>query len=188
MAEEQSSRELPTLERPVGVPETFEEHAKLMFDLQVLAFQCDLTRVCSFMTGREQNTRVYKELGISDAYHPLTHHQNDSEKIAQVFQIDILHTQVFGYFLEKMRTTPDGDGSLLDHSMIVYGSALSDGNMHIHNDLPVVLVGGGAGRIKGGRHLRYPQDTPMANLYLTMLDKVGVSIESFGDSTGRLEL
>ncbi len=188
LAEEQSFREMPSLERPIGVPAIFSEHAKLMMDLQVLAYQIDLTRVVTFMIGREQNTRVYSELGISDSYHPLTHHQGDTKKIEKVIQIDLLHTQVFSYFLEKMRSTPDGDGSLLDHSMIVYGSALGDGNLHVHNDLPVLLVGGGGGKIKGDRHVRYAQDTPMTNLYLTLLETVGISLDSFGDSTGKLQL
>ena len=188
IAEQQPARELPSLERPVGIPSTFTAHCKLMMDLQVLAFQTDMTRVITFMMGREQNTRVYDELGIQDSYHPLSHHQNDPVKVAQVLQIDILHTQMFAYFLKKMRSTPDGDGSLLDHSIIVYGSSLSDGNLHVHNDLPIMLVGGGAGQIKGGRHLRYPDDTPTTNLFLTLLDKLGIPVENFGDSTGRLDL
>ncbi|MEE8350106.1 MAG: DUF1552 domain-containing protein [Acidobacteriota bacterium] len=188
IAEDQSARELPSVERPVGMPPTFSAHCKLMMDLQVLAYQTDMTRVITFMMGREQNTRVYDELGIKDAYHPLSHHQNDPDKIAQVHQIDILHSQMFAYFLEKMRSTKDGDGSLLDHSIIVYGSSLSDGNLHVHNDLPILLVGGGSGRINGGRHIRYPDDTPTTNLFLTLLDKLGIRLENFGDSNGRLEL
>ena len=188
IAEKQSDRELPSVERPVGVPSTFTEHAKLMMDLQVLAYQTDMTRVTTFMMGRESTTRVYQELGIREGYHPLSHHQNDAAKIEQVIQIDILHTQVFAYFLEKMQSTPDGDGSLLDHSMIVYGSGLSDGNLHEHYDLPVLLVGGGSGQIQGGSHLQYPRDTPMANLFLTLLDKLGIQQERLGDSTGRLVL
>ena len=188
IAEDQSARELPSVERPVGVPPTFTGHCKLMMDLQVLAFQTDMTRVITFMMGREQNTRVYDELGIKDAYHPLSHHQNNPDKIAQVHQIDILHSQMFAYFLEKMRSTPDGDGSLLDHSMIVYGSSLSDGNLHVHNDLPILLVGGGAGQIKAGRHIRYAEDTPTTNLFLTLLDKLEIPLENFGDSTGRVDL
>jgi hypothetical protein len=188
LGEEQSFRELPSLERPVGVPATFTEHAKLMIDLQVLAYQTDLTRVISFMMGREQNTRVYDELGISDSYHPLTHHMHDPAKIAKVIQIDILHTQMLAYFLGKLRSTPDGDGSLLDHLMLVYGSAISDGNMHVHKDLPVLFVGGGVGGIQGGRHIRYPQNTPTANLYLTIMDQLGIAVDQFGDSTGRLAL
>jgi hypothetical protein len=186
LGEEQSSRELPTLERPEGIPATFTEHAKLMIDLQVLAYQTDLTRVISFMMGREQNTRVYTELGISDSYHPLTHHMHDPAKIEKVVQIDVLHTQMLAYFLEKLQSAPDGDGTLLDHLLLVYGSALSDGNMHVHNDLPILFVGGGVGPIQGGRHLRYPQNTPTANLYLTVLDQLGIAVDQFGDSTGRL--
>ena len=188
IAEGQSDRELPSLERPVGVPPTFTEHCKLMTDLQVLAFQTDLTRVITFMMGREQNTRVYDELGIKDAYHPLTHHQSDPTKIAKVHKIDVLHSQMFAYFLEKMRSTPDGDGSLLDHSMIVYGSSLSDGNFHLHYDLPILVAGGGNGHLKGGRHIRYPEDTPMTNLFLTLLDKLDIPLENLGDSNGRLDL
>lgn len=188
IAEKQSDRELPSVERPVGIPSTFTDHAKLMMDLQVLAFQTDMTRVTTFMMGRESTTRVYQELGIREGYHPLSHHQNNAAKIEQVTKIDILHTQVFAYFLEKMQSTPDGDGSLLDHSMIVYGSGLSDGNLHEHYDLPVLLVGGGSGQIQGGSHLKYPRDTPMANLFLTLLDKLGIQRERFGDSTGRLAL
>ncbi|MEE9163145.1 MAG: DUF1552 domain-containing protein, partial [Candidatus Neomarinimicrobiota bacterium] len=188
IAEAQSARELPSVERPVGIPPTFTGHCKLMMDLQVLAFQTDMTRVITFMMGREQNTRVYNELGIKDAYHPLSHHQNDPSKIAQVFKIDILHSQMFAYFLEKMRSTPDGDGSLLDHSMIIYGSSLSDGNLHVHNDLPILLVGGGAGQMNMGHHVRYPDDTPTTNLFLTLLDKLEIPLENFGDSTGQLEL
>ena len=188
IAEEQPARELPSVERPVGVPPTFTAHCKLMMDLQVLAYQTDMTRVITFMMGREQNTRVYNELGIKDAYHPLSHHQNDSAKIAQVLQIDILHSEMFAYYLEKMRSTPDGDGSLLDHSIILYGSSLSDGNLHVHNDLPIMLVGGGADQLKGGRHVRYPDDTPTTNLFLTLLDKLNIPLENFGDSTGRLDL
>ena len=188
IAEEQPARELPSVERPVGVPPTFTAHCKLMMDLQVLAYQTDMTRVITFMMGREQNTRVYNELGIKDAYHPLSHHQNQPDKIAQVLQIDILHSEMFAYYLEKMRSTPDGDGSLLDHSIILYGSSLSDGNLHVHNGLPIMLVGGGAGQLKGGRHVRYPDDTPTTNLFLTLLDKLNIPLENFGDSTGRLDL
>jgi hypothetical protein len=189
LAEEQSSRKLPTLERPVGgIPATFEEHAKLMYDLQVLAYQCDLTRVTTFMVGHEQTTRTYAEIGIPDSHHPLTHHGGNAEKIAKVIRINMFHAKLFAYFLEKLRSTRDGDGSLLDHVMIVYGSGLSDGNMHSHDNLPVLLVGGGAGKVKGGRHLRYPADTPMANLYLTLADMIGVPVESLGTSTGKLEL
>ncbi|OFW44445.1 MAG: hypothetical protein A3J28_04490 [Acidobacteria bacterium RIFCSPLOWO2_12_FULL_60_22] len=187
-AEEQSSRELPTLERPAGVPATFTEHAKLMFDLQVLAYQCDLTRVITFMLGREFGGRTYREIGIPDGHHSLTHHQYKQDKIDKVIQINIYHAKHFAYFLEKLRSTPDGDGSLLDHMVILYGGSLSDGNSHLHDNLPILLVGGGAGQIKGGRHIRYPKDTPMPNLLLTMLDMFRVPMESLGDSTGKLDL
>ncbi|MCZ6488976.1 MAG: DUF1552 domain-containing protein [Acidobacteria bacterium] len=188
IAEQQSDRELPALERPVGIPATFAEYAKLMFDLQVLAFQTDMTRVISVMVAREQSARAYPELGVGDPHHPLTHHNGDPEKVAKVIKINIFHMQLFAYFLEKLRSTPDGDGSLLDHTMIVLGSAISDGNMHLHDDLPILLVDGGVGRFQGGRHLRYPHATPLANLYLTLLDKVGVDQKSLGDSTGKLDL
>ena len=188
IAERQSDRELPSLERPVGIPATFAEYAKLMFDLQVLAFQTDMTRVISVMVAREQSARAYPELGVGDPHHPLTHHNGDPEKVAKVLKINIFHMQLFAYFLERLQSTPDGDGSLLDHTMIVLGSAISDGNMHLHDDLPILLVDGGAGRFRGGRHLRYPQATPLANLYLTLLDKVGIDESSLGDSTGKLDL
>jgi len=189
IAEEQSSKELPTLDRPAGIPASYEEHAKIMFDLQVLAYQCDLTRVITFMLGRESSPRVYHELGITDQHHPLTHHRNDPASIAKVIQINMYHAKLFGYFLDKLNSTPDGNGSLLDHAMIVYGSGLSDGNMHLRTNLPVLVTGGGAGQLKGGRrHVRYPSETPMANLHLTLLDKLGIPVEGLGNSTGEVEL
>jgi hypothetical protein len=186
VAEEQGSRELPVVERPSGIPETLEQHAKLMFDLQVLAFQCDMTRVITFMMSREQSNRAYPEIGIPDSHHPLSHHQNDPAKIAKVLQINIFHAKLFAYYLEKLRSTRDGDGSLLDHMILVYGSGISDGNAHSYDNLPTLLFGGGA-KIKGGRHIRYHEDTPMTNLYLTLLDKLEVPVENLGDSTGRLD-
>jgi Protein of unknown function (DUF1552) len=188
IAEKQASREVPTLDRPVGIPGTFEEHAKLMFDLQVLAYQCDLTRVITFLMSRETSHRTYRELGIPDAHHPLTHHAGDIEKIAKVVQINLYHAKMFAYFLMKLRSTPDGDGSLLDHSIIVYGSGLSNGNEHRYDNLPTLLVGGAGGRIKGGRHLQFPDPTPMTNLHLSLLDKLGLPVEKLGDSTGKLDL
>ena len=187
-AEEQSSQELPSMTRPVGIPATFEEHYKLMADLQALAFQADKTRVITFLVAHEQSTRAYPEIGIPDPHHPLTHHSGDQEKIAKVVQIQTYHAKMFSYFLEKMRSTPDGDGSLLDHMMIVYGGSISDANVHKHEDLPILLIGGGDGSIKGGRHLRYPKDTPVTNLFLTLLDKMGARTENFGDSTGKVDL
>ena len=188
-AEEQSSRELPVLERPAGIPGRFDEHVKLLFDLQTLAFQADLTRVSTFMLGREMSFMAYPEIGVPDAYHALTHHQGDPVKIAKAAQINVYHAQLFSYFLEKLRSTPDGDGSLLDHSVIVYGGGLSDGNLHLPKQLPIVLVSGATDKFKGGRHLHYPEGTPLANLHLRLLDMVGVpSLEKFGDSTGNLDL
>ena len=187
MAEEQSSRELPALDRPVGAPATFDAHVKLMFDLQTLAFQTDMTRVITFMTGRGQSNRSYPEIGVPDAHHPISHHQNDPEKLEKLHKINRYHSELFAYFLEKLRSTPDGDGSLLDHAILLYGSEMSDSNRHLLQNLPILLAGGG-GQIRGGAHLRFAKDTPLTNLFLTVLDKVGLEIEKFGDSNGRLEL
>jgi hypothetical protein len=184
-AEQQSAAmELPVVERPSGIPEEFEDHAKLMSDMLVIAFQTDMTRIVTFMLAHEGSNRSYRSIGISDGHHSVTHHQNDPEKIAKVVKINELHVRTFAYLLDKLRSTPDGDGSLLDHSMILYGSSISDGNAHTHDDLPLVLVGGAAGRIQCGRHIRYAAETPMNNLLLTMLDKAGVPFERLGDSTG----
>jgi hypothetical protein len=188
VAEQQSPKELSNMEKPIGIPQQFSDYAKLMMDLQVLAFQGDMTRVGTFMVGHEMGGRAYPELGFGDQHHSLTHHQGDTAKIAKVLQINMFHMRLYGYFLERLRSVPDGDGSLLDHSLLVYGSPLSDGNMHLYKDLPVLLVGGDATGIRGGRHLAYPENTPIANLYLTLLDKLGIHLESFGDSTGRLDL
>ena len=186
-AEEQSAREVPAVDRPAGIPASFDEHAKLMFDLQALAFQTDLTRVITFMLGPEQSNRAYPEIGVPDVHHGLSHHQGDSQKLAKIAQIDAYHTNTFAYYLGKLHGTPDGDGSLLDHSTILFGCSMSDGNDHLLQNLPIILAGGSSGRLKGGRHLRYPKGTPISNLYLTLLDTVSVSRDSFGDSTGRLE-
>jgi hypothetical protein len=187
-AEKQTGRELPAMERPTGVPETFTDHARIMFDLQVLAYQTDLTRVITFMVGREFGGRTYREIGIPEGYHALTHHQYNAEKIAKVIQIQTYHAKHLAYYLEKLKNTPDGDGSLLDHMVLLYGGGLSDGNTHLHDNLPVVLFGGASGKLKGGRHMRVTKDLPMANLLLTMLDMVGVHQDKLGDSTGRLNL
>lgn len=186
-AEQQNATlKMPVMERPSGIPEEFEDHAKLMTDLMVLAFQADMTRVVSFMVAREGSNRAYRSIGISDGHHSVTHHMNDPEKIAKVAKINAHHIETFGYMLEKLRTTPDGDGSLLDHSQILYGSSISDGNAHTHHDLPLILAGGANGQIKGGRHVRYPKETPMNNLLLTMLDQAGVHTDKLGDSTGEI--
>jgi hypothetical protein len=186
-AEEQGARELPVVDRPAGIPPTFEEHARLMFDLLLLAFQTDLTRISTFMLGREVSGRAYPEIGVPDSHHPTSHHQNDPEKLAKLQKINAFHLKQFAYFVEKMRTTPDGDGSLLDHSALLYGSGISDSNIHMHDNLPLVLVGGAGGRIRGGRHVKYPKDTPVTNLFINMLDTIGVPLETLGDSTGKLD-
>jgi hypothetical protein len=187
-AEDQSADavELPAIERPGGIPVTFDEHAKLMYDLQVVAFQADLTRIITCMVAREGSNRTYRSIGVPEAHHGLTHHQGNTEKIEKITQINAHHVELFAYFLSKLQATPDGEGSLLDHSIIVYGSSLSDGNRHLHFDLPILLAGGGAGTIRSGRHVRFPKDTPMTNLYLTMLHKIGVRPETIGDSTGQI--
>jgi hypothetical protein len=185
-AEQQRDLEVPIVEQPAGVPATFEEHAKLMFDLQTLAFQCDLTRITTFMMGREFSGRTYPQLGIADAHHPLSHHQNDRDKLAKLAKIDLHHITLLAYFLEKLRSTPDGDGSLLDHVTILYGAGMSDGNQHAPEDLPILLLGGNGGQLKGGRHVRYPANTPLSNLHVTILDTLGVHVDRFGDSAGAL--
>ncbi len=188
-AEEQNATmKLPAMERPSGAPEDFAEHAKLMTDLMVIAWQTDMTRVVSYMLAREGSNRPYRPIGVTDGHHSVTHHMNDPEKIEKVVKINTYHVQAFAYLLDRLRKTPDGNGTLLDHSMIVYGSSISDGNAHTHHDLPLVLAGGASGQLKGGRHLRYPKETPMNNLLLNMLDKAGVPVpEKLGDSTGELE-
>jgi hypothetical protein len=185
-AEQQTARELPAMDQPAGVPESFEEHAKLMFDLQVLAYQADLTRVISFMMGHETSNRAYPEIGVPDAHHALSHHGGDKVLIERLKKVDGHLTAMFAHYVDRLASTPDGDGTLLDSVMILYGSGMSDGNRHDHHDLPTVLVGGGAGQIKGGRHVRVAKDTPNTNLFVTMLDKLGVPTEGMGDSTGTL--
>jgi hypothetical protein len=187
LEEQSGTMKMPVMERPEGIPDTFEDHCKLMIDLQAIAMQADLTRVITFMMAREGSNRSYPAVGVHDGHHSMTHHQNDPVKIEKVVKINTYHAKMFGYYLDKLRSTPDGDGTLLDHSMIVYGSSISDGNLHTHVDLPLLLCGGGAGQIKGGRHIRYPKNTPMTNLLLTMLDKVGVPAEKIGDSTGEIK-
>jgi len=175
----------PTLDRPMGIPERFDEHVRLMFDLQCLAFQSDITRVVTFMLGRELNFRTYPEIGITEGHHGLSHHSDDPNKLARYAKLNTYQAQLFAAFLERLRATPDGDGNLLDHSMFLYGASLSNPNLHAHYDLPLLVVGGG---LKGGRHLAHPTDTPMTNLLLTMLDKSGIPTEKLGDSTGRMDL
>ena len=159
-----------------------------MYDLLALAYQADMTRVFTFLIGREQSARSYPEIGVPEPHHPISHHQNRPELLEKLTKVNIWHMKLFAKFVEKLRTTPDGDGSLLDHSIIVYGSGLSNPDLHDHHDLPIVLLGGGAGQLKGGRHIRYPEHTPLTNLHLTLLEKMGTPVERLGDSTGRIEL
>jgi hypothetical protein len=187
-AEEQHSLELPTMEQPQGAPPVFEDHLALMMDLQLLAFQSDLTRVISFMIGKEQSPRPYPQIGVPEAHHPLSHHDNVPELIAHMSKINRYHTQLFSQYLAKLRATPDGDGSLLDHMTILYGSGLSNSTRHSGDNLPLLVMGGGAGRLKGGRHLKFPDKPPIANLLVTLMDKMDYPVERLGASTGRLPI
>jgi hypothetical protein len=185
---QQLSDDLPIPAAPTGVPRDIEEHMKLMYDLQVLAWQADITRVSTFLTCKELSNAVYPKSGIRDAFHILSHHSNVKENIERFTQLNRYHVGLFTYFLEKLRSTADGDGTLLDHSVVVYGSGLSDGNQHNHTDLPVILAGGASGRLKGGRHIRNAKNTAMANLLVAVLDKLEVPTDKFGDSTGEVSL
>ena len=186
-AEEQSARELPVVEHPSGVPDSFDDHVKLMTDLQVLAYQADLTRVVTFMLGREFSGMTFPQIGVPDAHHPITHHQHEAEKVVKVAKINAYQVTKFAYLLERLSATPDGDGSLLDHSTLLYGTGMGDCNAHDPRSIPLLLAGGGAGQLRGGRHLKFPRETPLANLHLTLLDKFGVKLERIGDSTGRID-
>ncbi|MCA9108662.1 MAG: DUF1552 domain-containing protein [Planctomycetaceae bacterium] len=186
---EETSQEnpLPDLDRPQGVPANYGDHARLMFDLQRLTLQGDLTRVITFQLARETSNRSYPEIGISEGHHPLTHHGNDPEKIAKVAKINQFHVSLFASFLESLQETPEGDGSLLDHVLYLYGSGMGNPNVHDHRNLPILVAGGAAGNMCGGRHIRHEQSTPLANLHLTLLDKVGVKLDSFADSNGTVD-
>jgi hypothetical protein len=185
-AEEQSTKEMPLVTQPGGIPNSFEEHAKLMFDLQLLAFQTDLTRVFTYVMARESAIRSYPEIGVPDSHHPLSHHQNNPEKLAKLAKIQAFHMRQFAYFLDKLAKTRDGDGSLLDNTLILYGSGMSDSNMHTPENVPTLVVAGKGFGIHGNRFLKYPEGTPLANLQLTLLDKIGLRTDHFGDSTGEL--
>jgi hypothetical protein len=174
---------LPDLDRPVGVPVAYADHARLMFDLQLLAFQGDITRVISFQLAREASTRTYPEIGVPEPHHPISHHGNNPDKLAKVAKINRFHVSLFAEFLQKMAATPEGNGSLLDHSLYLYGSGMGDPDAHDHTDLPLIVAGGSAGNMRGGRHVTYEKHTPMANLHLTLLNKAGVEMDSFADST-----
>jgi len=186
-AEEQSSKELPDVLQPAGIPDNFEQHVRLLYDLQLLAYQSDLTRVITFMYGREQTGRPYPQIGVPEPHHPVTHHQNDPVKMEKCTRIQRHHIALFAEYLEKLRNTPDGDGSLLDHVVLLYGAGISNSDRHTHGPLPTLLLGGGAGALKGGRHLIYPEHTPLTNLQLTLLNKLGVPAEKLGDSTGQFK-
>ena len=178
---------LPDLDRPAGVPASYAEHAKLMFDLQVLAMQGDVTRVMTFQLARETSNRTYTEIGVPDPHHPLTHHGNDPDKIARMAKINAFHVSLFAYYIEKLKNTPEGDGSLLDHGLFLYGSGMGNPNVHDHVNLPIIVAGGASGRVKGGRHLKYAEPTPLANLHLTLLERVGVRLDAFADSQGKVD-
>lgn len=178
---------LPDLDRPAGVPAAYADHARLMFDLQVLALQGDITRVITFQLARETSTRTYPEIGVSDPHHPLTHHGNDPEKIAKVARINQFHVSLFAEFLQKLQATPEAGGTLLDHSLYLYGSGMGNPNVHDHTNLPILVAGGAAGGMRGGRHIRFEKPVPLANLHLTLLDKVGVRLNSFADSSGKVD-
>jgi hypothetical protein len=179
--------QMPDLDRPAGVPAAYADHARLMFDLQVLAMQADVTRVITFQLARETSNRTYPEIGVPDPHHPLTHHGNDADKIAKMAKINAFHVSLFAYYLEKLKATPDGDGNLLDHALVLYGSGMGNPNIHDHVNLPIVVAGGAAGRVKGGRHIRYAEPTPLANLHLTLLERVGVRMDAFADSRGKVD-
>ena len=177
---------LPDLDRPVGVPPAYADHARLMFDLQVLALRGDVTRVITFQLARETSNRTYPEIGVPDSHHATSHHGNDPEKVAKIARINQFHVSLFAYFLEQLAAVPEGDGTLLDHSLYLYGSGMGNPNVHDHVNLPIIVAGGGAGKARGGRHIKFAEPTPLANLHLTLLDSVGVRLDSFADSTGKL--
>jgi hypothetical protein len=187
-AEEQTQVELPLLEQPEGIPASFEEHVALMFDLQLLAYQTDLTRVITFMMGREVSSRTYPQIGVPDAHHPLSHHEDDAHKIATMAKINVFHATLFAGYLKKLAETADGDGTLLDHMVMLYGCGMSNSNSHSPVNVPVLVLGGGSGRLKGGRHLKYADDPPLANLMVTLLDKLGMPLDKLGNSNGRLPI
>jgi hypothetical protein len=187
LAEAQNSRELPVVEQPVGVPTDYAEHAKLMMDLLALAYQTDMTRISTFMMAREVSAHAYPEIGVADSHHPLSHHQDEPAKLERLHKINEYHFRQFAYLVKKLSTMPEGDGTMLDYTMFMYGTGISDSNTHFHDDLPIALIGGKAAGIKGGRYIRYAKGTPLANLHMTLLEKLGVPIEKFGNSTGKVD-
>jgi len=187
-AEKQVASQVEVPDSPIGVPESFDEHAKLMFDLQVLAYRAEITRVSTFMLARDLSQRTFPQIGVPEPHHSVSHHGNNPAQIAKLAKINTYHASLMAYFFDKLRATPDGDGNLLDHSMIMYGSSMSNPNEHNHFPLPLLVAGGGAGQLKGGRHLKFPERTPIANLLLAVLDKSGIHMDTLGDSTGKLEI
>jgi hypothetical protein len=187
-ATEQSKNDISVPEAPVGIPEAFEDHIKLMFDLQVLAYRAEITRISTLMYARDTSGATYPGSGVRDGFHTASHHSNVRAKMDTYAQINRYHVQTLAYFLDKLHSTPDGDGNLLDHSVVIYGSSMSNGNQHDHDPLPILVAGGASGQLKGGRHIVMPQHTPMSNLMLSLLDKMGVHQDGFGDSTAKLEI
>ena len=187
-AEQQARTDVKLPDSPTGVPESFDDHFKIMFDMQVLAFRANITRVATMMFARDTSGAVYPGSGVREGFHVASHHANNRANMDKYALINKYHVQMLAYFLDKLHATPDGDGNLLDHSMVLYGSSMSNGNQHDHDPLPVVLAGGASGQLKGGRHMQYPAHTPMSNLLLTMMDKLGVQADHHGDSTGKLEI
>ncbi|MCC6538102.1 MAG: DUF1552 domain-containing protein [Bryobacterales bacterium] len=182
-----ATNRMPDLDRPVGVPAAFADHAKLMFDLQILAFQADITRVITFQLTREQSNRTYPEIGVPDPHHPTSHHGNDPVKVEKIAKINTYHASLFSAFLQRLKATPDGNGSLLDHTVYLYGSGMGNPSLHDHENLPILVAGGQAAGLRGGRHIKYEKGTSLANLHLTLLDRVGVHLDSFVDSTGKVD-
>jgi hypothetical protein len=186
MAEAQNSRELPVVDQPAGVPGDYAAHAKLMMDLLLLAYQTDMTRISTFMLAREVSAHAYPEIGVSDSHHPLSHHQDEAAKLERLHKINEYHFQQFAYLVKKLAAIPEGDGKMLDNTLFLYGTGISDSNTHFHDDLPIALIGGKAAGLVGGRYVRHPKGTPLTNLHVTILEKLGVPVEKLGDSTGRL--
>ena len=187
MAERQNTQELPVFDQPVGMPSDYAEHAKLMMDLLALAYQTDLTRITTFMLAREVSGHAYPEIGVSDSHHPLSHHQDEAAKLERLHKINEYHFQQFAYLVDKLANISEGDGSMLDSTLFLYGTGISDSNTHFHDDLPIALIGGKNAGIKGGRYIRYPQGTSLANLHLTILENLGIHQEVLGDSTGKVD-
>lgn len=186
LAEQQTDADLSLESPPAGIPADFAEHLKLMFDLNVMAYQTDMTRVVTLMTGPEQSNRTYPEIGVPDVHHSLSHHQGNEISLEKLYKINLYHSELMTHYLDKLASTPDIEGNLLDNMMLMYACSMSDGNDHLLQDLPCILFGGGTGQLKGGKHIRYTDDTPISNLYLTLLEKLGLQVENFGDSTGTL--